>query len=201
MSRRLLALACLALASHTTMLRAQETRSSSTGLTLGASLLGSAVSTNFENVTVTENGGGLNLEVGWGFTPQLTVFLGLNGSTIEADTEYTLGQADLGLRYLFRGTDKRARPYLEGALAGRQIEADVLDGAQTVTVKASSSGLTFGGGVQLFASPRVAFDIGLNYSLGSFSDWTANGVSFPFRDIDATSTNFRLGMRFWPAPR
>lgn len=79
-------------------LPAQEVRSPATGFTIGGGLLGTAVSTNFDNTTVTENGGGLNLELGWGFTPRLTAFLGINGSTIDSDIEYTLGQADLGLR-------------------------------------------------------------------------------------------------------
>ena len=174
---------------------AQDVRSNTKGFTVGGGLLGSSISTDISGRTVSESGGGLNFEAGYGFTPRLTVFLGLYGSTIDSDLDYSLSQVDLGVRYLFRDTDKQARPYIEGALAGRQFRSDIGD---AVTIKASSGGLSFGGGVQVFFSPKIALDLGVNYSLGSFSDWNANGVSFPFRDIDATSTNVRVGVRFWP---
>jgi opacity protein-like surface antigen len=179
----------------------QDRRSSGGGFTLGAGLLGSSVSTNFDNVTQTESGRGLNLEIGWGFTPNITAYLGINGSAIESDIDYSLGQADLGVRYFFRGSDKQARPYLEGALAARTIRVDVTDGFDDVTIKANSPGVAFGGGVQVFFTPKFALDIGLNDTVGSFSDWTANGVSVPVADLDATSANFRLGVRFWPSNR
>lgn len=177
---------------------AQELRSASRGLTIGGGLLGSSISTNISETTVSESGGGLNLEVGYGFSPKLSIFLAGYGSTIDADPEYTLSQVDLGIRYMFRDTDKQARPYLEGALAGRQFRADLVDDEDAVTIKASSGGVSVGGGVQIFFSPRFALDLGLNYSVGTFSDWEANGVAFPFRDVDATSTNVRVGVRFWP---
>lgn len=192
----LLAISLVASASN-----AQDTRSKSTGFTIGGGLLGSSVSTSSDNTTVTESGGGLNVEAGWGFTPQLTAFLGINGSTIDGDTEYTLGQADLGVRYLFRTTDKQARPYLEGALAARQIRLDVTDGADDLTIKANSPGFSLGGGVQVFFTPKFALDLGVGFTLGSFSEWTANGVDVPFPDVDATSTNVRVGVRFWPMSR
>lgn len=195
------AMISLALATFATSSHAQQLRSGTTGLTIGGGLLGSAVSTNFGNTTETESGSGLNLEVGWGFTPRLTAFLGINGSAIDSEVEYTLGQADLGLRYMFRGTDKQARPYVEGALAARTINADVTDGFETVTIKANSSGVTLGGGVQIFFNPKFALDLGAAYTFGSFTEWTANGENIPFQDVDATSTSVRVGLRFWPMAR
>jgi hypothetical protein len=112
---------------------AQARRSTAGGLTVGGGLLGASVSTNFDNVTQTESGSGLNLEIGWGFTPNWTAYLGINGSTISSDIDYSLGQADLGVRYLFRGTDKQARPYLEGAIAARTIRVDLEDDFDAVT--------------------------------------------------------------------
>jgi opacity protein-like surface antigen len=70
-----------------------------------------------------------------------------------------------------------------------------------VTVKANSPGVAFGGGVQIFFTPKFALDLGLNYALGSFSEWTANGISVPLADLDATSANVRIGVRFWPSNR
>ncbi len=176
----------------------QERRSNTEGFTIGASLLGSSVSTNIDNVTVTESGSGFHFEVGWGFTPRFMVFLGGYGSAIESDADYTIGQGDLGLRYLFRGGDKRARPYVEGAIAARQFRLDYGAGLDAVTIKASSAGFALGGGVQVFFNPKFALDIGATYTPGSFSDWTANGVTYPFQDLDAPSTQVRLGLRFWP---
>lgn len=177
---------------------AQEHRSNTAGFTFGASLLGSAVSTNFNNVVVTESGRGLHLEAGWGVTPHLSIFLGSYGSAIEGAVDYALAQGDLGMRYLFRSGDKQARPYVEGAIAGRQLRFDETVQFQRVTVKANSASVTVGGGVQIFLNPKVAFDIGATYTPGSFSEWTANSIRFPFQDVDAPSTQFRLGIRFWP---
>lgn len=177
---------------------AQTVRSPTRGITVGAGLVGSAVSTNVGEETATESGGGVNLEFGYGFSPKWTGLLGLYSSAIDADLDYRISQVDLGVRYLFRDTDKQARPYLEGALSGRQFRLDVGDGTSAVTIRANSSGIALGGGVQIFFTPKVALDLGLSYAFGSFSDWEANGVSFPFREIDATSTNVRVGVRFWP---
>lgn len=183
----------------------QSTRSATRGFTVGGGLLGTSVSTDFGGKDEMDQGGGFNVEVGWGFTPKLTVFLGLSGSEVDPDgnlsDDYRLGQADLGIRYLFRGTDKQVRPYLEGALSAREIRSDDGDGPNSVTLKSRGGGLTGGGGVQIFFSPRVALDIGLDATGGSFSEFKRNGVDIPFPDVDATSTNLRLGVRFWPGSR
>jgi opacity protein-like surface antigen len=180
---------------------AAQARSRSTGITFGGGLAGAALSTDFEGTTTTESGSGFNLELGWGFTKNWSAFVGINSATIESDIEYGLAQVDLGARYTFRQPTHQVRPYLDAALAGRAFNVTITDGFDTAEVEATSSGITLGGGLQIFFTQAVALDVGLNYSFGSFSDWEANGIRVPIESVDATSTNFRLGLRFWPSSR
>jgi hypothetical protein len=180
--------------------QATMTRSRNTGLTLGLGLVGTSLTTKSGSRSVSENGVGVNFEAGWGFSPRFSVYLDATGSAIDSDVDYAVGQGELGLRYMFRATDKKARPYVEGGLAVRQLHFDFEDGTgnPVLTVKSTSGGVVVGGGVQIFFHPRVALDIGATVAPGRFSDWKANSVAVPVPDIDATSTNVRLGVRFWP---
>lgn len=201
MRRRLALFVFVGLGTLISSAGAQPLRSSTQGFTFGGGLLGSSVSTTSNQATVTESGRGLQLELGWGFTPHLTVFLASSAAEIASDMDYTLGQGDLGMRYLFRATDKQARPYIEGAASGRQLRLQTLSGYRAVTAKASGASLTLGGGVQVFLSPKVAFDVGFTYTPGTFTDFTVNGVAYPYPEFDAASAQLRLGMRFWPVSR
>lgn len=197
MIRAVVLLAALAVFTSTTA-QSQARRSTGGGLTVGGGLIGTSVSSSADDVRLREYGRGLNVEIGWGFTAHLAGYLGINRATISSDFDYSLNQTELGLRYLFRGTDKRVRPYLEGAAARRTLRTDFFG---ISTVKGNSPSVLFGGGVQLFVSPKVALDLGLNHTLGTFSGWTENGLSIPEGDEYATSTNIRIGVRFWPSNR
>jgi opacity protein-like surface antigen len=189
----------LAVGATVSPLTAQKPMSTSRGGVVSASLTGAAISTTEDGTTTTENGPGFSIEGGYGFGK---VMLGLeySRSTITAAAglgDYTLSGVGVNGRYVFRGDDKRARPYLEAALLRRTIAASVTDGVDAADVEANSFGLGLGGGVQIFASSNFAFDISGQYGFGTFKNWKANGQSFPFPGIEATSFVLRLGGRLW----
>jgi hypothetical protein len=170
--------------------------SKTTGLSLGASLTGASFSTAEDGTTTTESGAGFQVEAMYGLNKRFSV--GLEYARANIDAAEGLGQYALSHiggvgRLFFRDDTKRARPYVEGVLLRREIASDIFD---AFNVKARSIGGGLGGGVQIFAKPTVAFDVSGQYASGSFGDWTANGESFPFADMAATSFTFRVGARF-----
>ena len=175
-------------------------RSPATGFTIGVGVAGTSVSTSTTR-RLSETSRGLNFEVGWGLSPRFTVFLAATGSVVDSDLDDAVGQGEVGLRYLFRATDKKARPYAEAGIAARQVQFDFTDGTNMLTARGRSTGLLMGAGVQLFFHPRVAMDMAATITGGNLSGWTANGESVDAPDMDANSTNVRIGVRFWPGRR
>lgn len=175
----------------------QSVRSVVKGVSVGVAYTGAAVSNKEGNTTTTESGNGFAGEAGYGFEH---LWLGLQGSVAsidfaDIDGSYTLSGVGIAGRYTFRDNTKQARPYLEAGIVQRQISTDFV-GSSTVTVKATSGGVSLGGGVAIFLSPRVAIDIGGQYGFGSFSNWKANGATVDMADWQATSFVLRLGGRF-----
>lgn len=174
--------------------------SSMRGASIGASFTGASVSTSEGGTTTTESGAGFQVEGLYGLNRRIAIGLDYARANIDAAEgfgQYTLSHIGGIGRLFFRDDDKRARPYLEGAILRREIGVDITDGFDAATVKASSLGGGLGGGVQIFATPKFAFDISGQYAFGSFSDWEANGQSIPLGDVSATSFTLRLGGRFY----
>jgi hypothetical protein len=192
-----------ALAFATTTVHSQTAgggMSSTRGISVGASLTGASVSTTESGSTTTEGGAGFQVEGLYGINRRFAI--GLDYARANIDEVDGLGQYTLshfgGIgRLFFRDDAKRARPYLEGAILRREIAVEVSDGFDAASVKANSIGGGLGGGVQIFTTPNVAFDISGQYGFGSFSDWKVNGQSVPIGDLSATSFTFRLGARFY----
>lgn len=79
-----------------------QVRSETSGLMLNGHLNGSAVSV--EDSDDIENGGGLGLAVGWGFSPSWMIYAAGDGASISgagSSQDYSLGHFDLGIRYSF----------------------------------------------------------------------------------------------------
>jgi hypothetical protein len=174
--------------------------SSTRGISIGASVTGASVSTTESGSTTTESGAGFQVEGLYGINRRFAIGLDYASANIDAAEglgQYTLSHIGGIGRLFFRSDDKRARPYLEGAILRREIAVEVSDGFDAATVKASSIGGGLGGGVQIFTTPKLAFDVSGQYGFGSFSDWKVDGESVPIGDLSATSFTFRLGARFY----
>jgi hypothetical protein len=168
------------------------------GFFLGLALNGSALTAD-DLDSDTENGGGLQLSLGWGFTPKLALFL--DGSAASMDSEgdsWILSHGDLGLRYHFASAGKSFVPFVEGAitgLVGSQEDIDFGNGRGDLEI--SGGGFTLGGGFLYFFTPRVALNAGLKWTKGEFNKVKFENVSVEGLDIDATSARLNVGLTFF----
>ena len=181
------------------LLHSQGIRSTDRGPSVGLAYTGVGIATTEDGATTTESGNGVVAEVGYGFGKLWLggQFNSASMNDIDGRGTYTLSGLGLTGRYVFRGTDKMARPYLEVGGLRRQLTADVVERGSTTTVKASSFGASFGGGISVFFTPRFALDVGGQYGFGDLTDWKANGVAARTNDLAATTFVLRLGGRWF----
>ena len=124
---RYLASTMLALVVSSSLLSAQGApRSNTNGLLLGAALSGASIdSVDFESEP--SNGGGIELQLGWGFTPLFTLLVAGNGAVLETDEsedEFALVHLDLLARFNFRSPQSAFVPYVEGGISARVAGQD-----------------------------------------------------------------------------
>lgn len=172
-----------------------QVQSETSGLMLNAHLNGSAISS--EDSDDIENGGGLGLSVGWGFSPAWMIYVAADGAGISGsgtEPDYALGHADLGVRYSFANPEGSWVPFLSAGVSGRAAVWDDL--IQGEDLEVSGGAFTAGGGISHFFNPAWALEASLQWSFGEFSevsvgDQSANLEEFAF---SATSTRFDLGL-------
>lgn len=178
---------------------AAQTRpaSSARGFFVGAHLNSSSVKID-EFHEEAQSGGGLGLQVGYGFTRQVGLFLDLTGAAL--DERIGLGHVDLGVRYAFTGPTRRWVPTLELALTARALTEE--DGATpeggTGDITFSGGGLTFGAGIQYYTAPKWAIGASIKWTGGEFDDYTVDDVTVGNLGYEATSTRINLGITWFP---
>lgn len=158
-----------------------------------------------ENADTIESGGGLGARIGWGITKHVTVFVGGDGANVETEEpglggNFRLNQADAGLIYNFR-VGQSFLPYLEGAVTQRIIRSRYSDATiapNEVDVNTKGTAFTFGGGFNYFFTPIWAFNLGLNYSVGSFEDFEVDGARSPDTGFSASGARFHVGLTLYP---
>lgn len=147
-----------------------------------------------------EFGGGLGLRLGYGFGRVVTVYLGLDAAAFETDDpfvevdeeEYGVGTLDLGAQFHFGAGQRAFVPYLDVALTGQGVVFDTEGDETTVT----GGGVTLGGGFKYFIARTFAFDTGLLFTLGNFSE--GDGEIAEDIDLDATTTRLNVGFSWYP---
>jgi opacity protein-like surface antigen len=210
----LVAAPALAQQQPTSTLRGSNPR----GIFLGAHLVGARIDIdegeNSDNAA--DDGGGLGLQLGYGFRNNLALFIDLTGTRMrpeeeeEAD-EYNLGHVDLGVRYHFASPSRALMPYVEAAFTGRAATQEgTIEHPETgepvdAEIEIRGTAFTFGGGLQYFASPRFALNAGVRFSTGPFDNVKFKigdtSIEVEDLDIDATSTRLNLGFVWYPKAR
>jgi hypothetical protein len=172
------------------------------GFFLGLGLSGTSIQSN-EGDGAKDSGGGGSLYLGWGFTPQLALYLegatsGMNGD----GGPYVLTHSELGLRYHFSGASRRLVPFLEGALGARMATGEqVTIGTRTDEMEVSGSAFTVGGGFLWFVSPRAGLNASLKLSPGEFTTVKFGNVTVEGFDYEATSTRLTIGVTWFTGKR
>lgn len=178
---------------------APSTASNTEGLFLQLALDAQSLNYNEDNFQDTDDGGGLSLRVGYGFSPLFTLYGGLSGATVDGETngvinnDYTFAAGEIGARFNFR-RGRALRPYLDVALRGATASDDESD------LEFRGGGVAFGGGLAYFVSPTVALDGALRIGGGGFDEVDFGRLS---ADIDADDFGYgegrlSLGLTVYP---
>lgn len=173
--------------------------STSSGISIG----GDAVATVMRTRPVaaskeTPTGVGLRANVSYGVTDDWAVFGALQTVSIRTGSASALKHAEAGVRLTLLDDGFAARPYFEAALAMRQITTRLARPGNTFAdVNSVGGAAILGGGVQLFVSPRLAVDVGLVVTTGSFRNPRIDGERVPVLDGSVPSTSLRLGMKYF----
>lgn len=154
-------------------LRAQE--SDNTGLMLGIHGIGMGLDGVGEE-RFEEEGSGLGLTVGYGFSDRFALYATVDGGVIEydpdnpaaVDEDYDLVTVDLGARMSFGNEFRRLRPFINAALSAVMTSEE--DEEFGITATTSGGGLTVGGGVQYFYRPNWALLLGVQATMGAFTE-------------------------------
>lgn len=176
-----------------------QAEAETSGLMLNLHLNGSAVATDSSDDI--ENGGGLGLAAGWGFSPNFMLYAAGDAASIsgaDSEPDYSLGHFDLGVRYSFAAPARSWVPFLLAGVSGRAAVWDDLIQGQDLEV--TGAGVTAGGGISYFFTPAWALQTSLEWTFGEFSDVTVGDQSANLEQysFSATSTRFDLGISWHP---
>jgi hypothetical protein len=171
--------------------------STTRGWGLGFQLVGASLNVEGEG----ENGGGgVGLRAGYGLNRIVTLFVALDGLTIETDGapeevagEWRMSHADVGARFHFANSLRRWVPFLEAAAGGRWVsleDADV-DGEPRVDA-------TLGGGLAVYLRQTLALEGDVRFTGGEITDIDLGAVSFEGLELDATTVRLGIGLTWWP---
>ena len=178
-------------------------QSTTRGLNLGLHLGGASLTVEDGD---SHNAGGGGLWIGYGFNRTVQLFLQLDGHQFDVqdaavEGDWTMGHADLGVRFHFANSLRSWVPYLQVALSGRAVEVTngaINDAAQSDNISLVGGGLTLGGGIIFYFTESLGLDLQLDWTGGSFTTIEVGSVSYSDLDLDAQSARFNIGLSWWP---
>lgn len=185
-------LSLLLLASPGAAQSESPTRSTTTGLSIGVHASGASLFL-VEDESRTQ-GGGLGLNVGFGFNPGFALHLSTSGAVLDpaGGDNWLLGHADLEARFNFADASRSWVPHLAVGVGFRTANFEVDNDADPVGEWHGNPGFTMGGGISYFLSPSVSMDAFLRYSFGNLRRLTCP-KSGETSSTCATSTRLNLG--------
>lgn len=181
-------------------------QSDNSGFMLNLHLVGNAFSGTGAEAQ-TESGGGLGLALGYGFNDRIALYLNVDAAAIEYDDDrvdapdetFDAVTADLGVRVNFGNEGMKLRPYINAAFTGVAAaeQYDVL--GEDVDQVISGGGVTIGGGLQYFFSPKLALDLGLQATQGAFTQVAIDDEDEEFDEgVAFTASRVQLGVTWHP---
>lgn len=182
---------------------AQAQESTTRGFNVGLHLSGASIEVDGDR----NNAGGGGLFLGYGFNRTVQLFFQLDGARFDVDDaevagDWTMGHADLGVRFHFANSLRSWVPYLQAAFSGRVVR--VTDGilndvAQTDDISLLGGAFSIGGGFLFYFNETLAFDLDVLWSGGEFTEVEVGSVTVQLTDpLDANSSRLNLGISWWP---
>jgi len=155
----------------------------------------------------TESGPGVAGMIGWGITKNIALALDMSGAQISSiDGNYNLGHADIGARWHFVNRTAFV-PFVDVGYAGRALMkrnvtlTDALGNTSTGTLTYMGAGLSYGGGLQYFVTPGIAFGGAFKWTTGRFSQVRFENLTVEDLQLDASSARFNMGFTWYPMGR
>lgn len=154
-----------------------------------------------DDLDTSDGGGGLGLQIGYGFTRTFSLYLGVSGAVMDGENngviedEYALGVGEIGTQLHFGGGRRALVPYLDFAFSGVSATYD-----ERFELEFRGGAFSFGGGLRYFVSEPLALDVGLRASLGGFNEVELERIAV---DIDEDDfgfglTRLALGLTWFP---
>ena len=140
-----------------------------------------------------------------GFSNRFTIYLGFEGASLDGgqgfegladDDEYDLAFVEFGGRYHFRPAH-RLMPYADVALAVLGLGYDSSGSSQRDDVTYGGAGISMGGGLLCFVSPRIALDAGMAFTPGALMERNA-GSHAEDVDVKLTGARIHVGISVYP---
>lgn len=180
---------------------AQE--STTRGFTIGIHASGASLMVENQD---RNNAGGGGIHAGYGFNRTLTILAQLDGAqfdeqrTGDVQGDWTLGHFDVGVRFHFANSLRSLVPYLQGTIGVRAVTVidPIVNNTAREAVSISGSGVTLGGGLNVYLKETLALDVQLLWTGGKFTTLHIDNVSTTGFDVDATSSRFNVGLSWWP---
>ncbi len=181
-------------------------RTNTSGLMLGLAFDASSIRSDDLN-SRTESGPGVAGMIGWGITKNIAIALDASGAQISSvDGNYNLGHADIGARWHFVNRTAFV-PFVDVGYAGRALMkrdvtlTDNLGNTSTGTLTYMGAGLSYGGGLEYFITPGIAFGGAFKWTTGSFSQVRFENLTVEDLQLDASSARFNMGFTWYPMGR
>lgn len=160
------------------------------GIFINASLSGATVYYDEDNADDNAGAGGLDIRVGYGFTPTFTLYATLGGYQVSGEPEsvftedYDLGLFELVGRFHFGKKIKSPIFYLDGGF--QFVSAQVFEDPN---ITLNGSGLVLGPGLLLYLNRKFALDINLRIGAGRINEIEVGRAS-----ADLSEENFNYGI-------
>jgi hypothetical protein len=181
-------------------------RTNTSGLMLGLAFDASSIRSDDLN-SRTESGPGVAGMIGWGITKNIALALDASGAQISSvDGNYNLGHADIGARWHFVNRTAFV-PFVDVGYAGRALMkrdvtlTDNLGNTSTGTLTYMGAGLSYGGGLEYFITPGIAFGGAFKWTTGRFSQVRFENLTVEDLQLDASSARFNMGFTWYPMGR
>jgi Outer membrane protein beta-barrel domain len=181
-------------------------RTNTSGLMLGLAFDASSIRSDDLN-SRTESGPGVAGLIGWGITKNIAIALDASGAQISSvDGNYNLGHADIGARWHFVNRTAFV-PFVDVGYAGRALMkrdvtlTDNLGNTSTGTLTYMGAGLSYGGGLEYFITPGIAFGGAFKWTTGRFSQVRFENLTVEDLQLDASSARFNMGFTWYPMGR
>lgn len=135
------------------------------GFFLGLKFVGASLQQDEQSDVfyIKDDGGGLQLDIGYRFNPVFMLEIVAGGSTHDtSDPKIDAQMTSVQLFGYYRFMPENAfRPYIKGGFAGYGL---VLE-AGSASVEVDGGGVAFGGGFRYFLSPHFSFGVDFTYNM------------------------------------